>query len=151
MSCGVGCRCGSDPAWLWLWCRPAATALIQPLAWKLPYAMGAALKKKKKKRKETIKEKKKCVRLGELMTEAAGRPPTLQHQHLYLWVAVGIQCADFIPVLLSGIPSCCAGPGTRHPPWEVTRLGEGLSPVYLRKHPALASFHLARGAEQLAS
>ena len=28
---------------LWLWSRPAATALIQPLAWELPYAMGAAL------------------------------------------------------------------------------------------------------------
>ena len=28
VSCGVGCRCGSDPALLWLWCRPAAAALI---------------------------------------------------------------------------------------------------------------------------
>ena len=27
MSCGVGHRLGSDPALLWLWCRPAATAL----------------------------------------------------------------------------------------------------------------------------
>ena len=31
MSCGVGRRLGSDPALLWLWCRPAATALIRPL------------------------------------------------------------------------------------------------------------------------
>ena len=23
MICGVGCRCGSDPALLWLWCRAA--------------------------------------------------------------------------------------------------------------------------------
>ena len=30
-----------------LWCRPAATALIRPLAWELPYAVGAALKKMK--------------------------------------------------------------------------------------------------------
>jgi len=39
-----------------LWCRLAAIALIQPLAWELPYAMGAALKKrpKKKKKKEYI-------------------------------------------------------------------------------------------------
>ena len=29
-----------------LWCRPAATAPIQPLAWESPYAVGAALKKK---------------------------------------------------------------------------------------------------------
>ena len=26
--CGVGCRCGSEPALLWLWRRPAATAPI---------------------------------------------------------------------------------------------------------------------------
>ena len=36
-----------DPALLWLWYRPAAVALIQPLAWELPYATGATLKKKK--------------------------------------------------------------------------------------------------------
>ena len=36
-----------DPALLWLWCRLAATAPIQPLAWELPYAAGVALKKKK--------------------------------------------------------------------------------------------------------
>ena len=34
---------------LWLWRRPGATALIQPLAWEPPYAAGAALKKKRKK------------------------------------------------------------------------------------------------------
>ena len=39
VSCGVGCRRGSDPALLWLWRRPAATALIGPLAWEPPYAM----------------------------------------------------------------------------------------------------------------
>ena len=33
-----------DPALLWLWCTPAATALIGPQAWGLPYATGAALK-----------------------------------------------------------------------------------------------------------
>ena len=44
MRCGVGGRCGSDPPLLWLWCRPAATALIQPLAWEPPYAADVALK-----------------------------------------------------------------------------------------------------------
>ena len=34
---------------LWLWHRPAAAALIQPLAWELPYAMDVALKRKKKR------------------------------------------------------------------------------------------------------
>ena len=42
MSCGVGCRRGSDPELLWLWRRPVATALIRPLAWEPPYAAGAA-------------------------------------------------------------------------------------------------------------
>ena len=45
MSCGVGRRRGSDLALLWLWCGPAAVALIRPLVWELPYATGAALKK----------------------------------------------------------------------------------------------------------
>ena len=36
-----------DPALPWLWCRLAATALIQPLAWELPNATSAALKSKK--------------------------------------------------------------------------------------------------------
>ena len=39
MNCGAGCRCGSDPTLLWLWCRPAATALIRPLAWEPPSSM----------------------------------------------------------------------------------------------------------------
>ena len=58
MSCGVGCRCASDLAWLWLWlwCSLAAAALIQPLAWELPYAAGAALKRKKKKKKKRERE-----------------------------------------------------------------------------------------------
>ena len=34
MSYSVGRRCGSDPVLLWLWCRPAAAALIQSLALK---------------------------------------------------------------------------------------------------------------------
>ena len=33
-----------DPALLWLWCRWAAAAPIQPLAWELAYAEGEALK-----------------------------------------------------------------------------------------------------------
>ena len=60
MSCGVRRRRSSDPELLWLWCRPAAVTLIQPLAWEPPHAEGAALKKKK--RKEKRKKKK-----GELM------------------------------------------------------------------------------------
>ena len=59
MSCGVGRRCGSDPALLWLWRRPAATAPMRPLAWEPLYAAGAALEKAKTK----IKIKKELPRL----------------------------------------------------------------------------------------
>jgi len=51
VSCGVGCRCGSDPELLWLWLRPVATAPIQPLAWEPPYAAGAAQRNSKKTKK----------------------------------------------------------------------------------------------------
>ena len=40
-----------DPAWLWLWYRPVATAPTGPLAWEPPYAAGTALKRTKKKKK----------------------------------------------------------------------------------------------------
>ena len=49
MSCGIGSSCGLDLTLLWLWCRLAATPLIQPLALELPYAMHVTLKKAKKK------------------------------------------------------------------------------------------------------
>ena len=55
MSCGVGHGRGSDPALLWLWHRPLATAPIRPLAWKAPYATGAALKKAKRQKKKKKK------------------------------------------------------------------------------------------------
>ena len=35
-----------------LWRRPAAAALIGPLAWEPPYAAGAALQKKEKEKKK---------------------------------------------------------------------------------------------------
>ena len=42
-----------DPSLLWLWHRPAATALIPPLAWEPPYAMDVALKRQEKKKNNT--------------------------------------------------------------------------------------------------
>ena len=50
LSCGVGHICGLDLMLLWLWGRLEVAALIHPLAWELPYALGAALKSKKKKK-----------------------------------------------------------------------------------------------------
>ena len=60
MSCGVGCKRGSDLALLWLWRRLAATAPIQLLAWEPPYAVGAALEKAKRpKNKNKTKQKRR--------------------------------------------------------------------------------------------
>ena len=52
LSCGVGHRHSSDLVWLWLCCRSAAIALIQPLDWEFPHALDAALKRQKKKKKK---------------------------------------------------------------------------------------------------
>ena len=64
MSCGVGCRCSSDPVllWLWLWHRPATTAPIQTLIWDPPYAMALDKKKKKKISSSGIVEAKAIVK-----------------------------------------------------------------------------------------
>ena len=42
-----------------VWCRLAAIAPIGPLAWELPYAAGAVLKKQKKK--SSRQRRKACV------------------------------------------------------------------------------------------
>ena len=55
MSCGVGGRCGSEPALLWLWRRPTAVAPVQPLAWEFPYAARWGPKRQKKKGKKRKK------------------------------------------------------------------------------------------------
>ena len=64
VSCGVGCRHGSDPMLLWLWRRLVATALIRPLrplAWEPPYATGADLEKAKRQKKKKKRKKKKMI------------------------------------------------------------------------------------------
>ena len=45
-----------DPALLWQWHRPAATAPIRPLAWEPQYAEGVALKGQKTKKKSVDKK-----------------------------------------------------------------------------------------------
>ena len=69
MSCGVGCRCSSDPALLWLWRRLETTAPIQPLAWEPPHAAGAA-QEIATTTKKTKKDKKKLKFLREHIIEA---------------------------------------------------------------------------------
>ena len=60
VSCSVGHRRGSDLALPWLWCRPAAAAPIQCLAWELACASNVTLKRKK----ETQKQKKEKAGFG---------------------------------------------------------------------------------------
>ena len=50
-SCGIGRRCSSDLALLWLRHRPRAAALVLPLAQELPNAAGVALKRRRRKKK----------------------------------------------------------------------------------------------------
>ena len=83
MNCGVGYRHGSDPVLLWLWCRPAATAPIQLLAWEPPYAMGAALKRQKTKtktKKQTKNQEKNHLRSSCYLWEILRLLPTLPFQ-----------------------------------------------------------------------
>ena len=48
MSCGVGCRCGSDPELLWLWRREGARDAIRLRAWQPRYAARTAQENAKK-------------------------------------------------------------------------------------------------------
>ena len=68
MSHGEVCRCGSNPALLWLWHRPGAVAPMRPLAWEPPYATGVALKRPNThththKNKKTKKKEKRIGRM----------------------------------------------------------------------------------------
>ena len=71
MSCGVGRRHGLDP--MLLWQRLTATAPIEPLAWKPPHAVGAALKRQSinqsinKKRKLDFKKKELSLEIKNII------------------------------------------------------------------------------------
>ena len=81
-----------DPTLLWLWHRPAATALFRPLAWESPYAAGAAIGKKKNKNKQTNKKVKSWDAVTPLLgiypreknTEVPTEPCPQMSQKLYL-------------------------------------------------------------------
>ena len=69
MSYGVGCTRSSDLALLWLWCRPAATALIEPLAWEHPYAKSVALKRQKQKIKTNNQTNATCQTVFKMVVQ----------------------------------------------------------------------------------
>ena len=69
VSCGIGHRCGSHPALLWLWHRLAVVFLIRFLAWELPCVTGSALKSQKQTKKAPKHPK---------------QPPSLSHSYVPL-------------------------------------------------------------------
>ena len=77
-----------DLVLLWLWCRPAATALMRPLAWEPPCTAGVALEKDKKIK---IKIKKECKLLQtgtSRWAQALGARKTYEKKSiLWLWKA----------------------------------------------------------------
>ena len=52
MSCGIGCKCGSDPRLLWLWRRLVGAAPIRPPHLGISICHGCGPKKTKKKTKK---------------------------------------------------------------------------------------------------
>ena len=62
LSCGIGCRWGLAPELLRLWLRPAAAALIQPLAQELLHAEAVAVKREKIKQYTSLMAGKKKKR-----------------------------------------------------------------------------------------
>ena len=86
MNCGVGRRCSSDLALLWLWRRLAAAAPIQPLAWEPPYAASAPLesktdKKQNKTNKNKNKNKKPTVKFVNLQNKTLIK--LMYHESVY--------------------------------------------------------------------
>ena len=65
-------QCVKDPMllWLWLWCRPAAPAPVQPIALGTSICFGCSSKKTKKK-------KGCCCSIGEICVSAKKFQPSL--------------------------------------------------------------------------
>ena len=104
MSCVAGCRHGLDPELLWLWHRLSATALIGPLAWELPYAAGAALKRQKKIPSRVQNARKKghcCSSEAETELELSSASP--------LWEAW--RMSETILRIMACLPSSGSEPG----------------------------------------
>jgi len=75
VSCDTGCRCGLDPDLLRLWRRPVATALIRPLAWEPPYAVGVAQEMAKKKKDQIVTWVQQRVVEQGMYREPENNPP----------------------------------------------------------------------------
>ena len=106
------CRCGSDPALLWLWHRPAAAAPIQPLAWKLPYTAGVAIKINKTKQRKLFL----IVALRFCLLSLTFGPRVS-----YSWLSYFLVCVTLFFAYLAVFVFFFLGPHPHH--MEVPRLG----------------------------
>ena len=73
MSCGVGHGWGLDPSLLWLWCRPAAAALIQTLSLGTSICHGCGPIKQKIKKLKLKLEKKHTTKIHNRKTDQNGK------------------------------------------------------------------------------
>ena len=126
MSYDVGCRRSSDPELLWLWRRPAATALIRPLAWEPPYAHGSGPRKGRKTK--TNKQTKKT----KVSVSTSPTPPNLliflyvlyhmqwNHTSEHGWPSWIFRCSPYKPHhCLCPSPDCLLpAAGQLLPPWS---------------------------------
>ena len=78
MSCGISCRCSSDPKLLWLWRRLAAIAPIRSLAWEPPYAAGVAQEMAKRQKRKKFNAKTKELIAYIFFKEFYGFRPYIQ-------------------------------------------------------------------------
>jgi len=106
---------GLGPPLLWLWCRPAAAAPTQPLAWEFLYAMGMALKNQKEKRKKMKGGARTPVSVGHCW----GRPQTLGQTDGFLVTGRdGLHASEISPEPPGGeqgSAACSRPPGL---PWD---------------------------------
>ena len=86
MSCGVGHKCGSDPALLWLWRRPVSTARIRPLGWEPQYAMGSGPGKDQKRRRNRCILQFFCGHMVKLKVEMEGLSLWTVLSTVYIWL-----------------------------------------------------------------
>ena len=97
VSFNAGHRLGSDSVFLWLWYRPAP---IRSLAWELPYATCAALKRKKKKKIESGLQGLSDVRVGEAQQLSASMVSEVSKHELFLKLRNEINEPDSVRVPL---------------------------------------------------
>ena len=119
MSRGVGRRCSLDPALLWLWCRPAATAPIGPLAWEPPCATGAVLKRPKKKKNSGYVDPVLWLNSPDLQTQREGEDGTQCQGNAVPTVITTPSRSHQFPAL----PWLCSQQASHFPRTAASRLG----------------------------